>query len=98
MHLESEMKYTQPKSFPYAKRNMLSQKEKQRKCSRLTEGVPLVLPYCPGDVVGEVFGYRSRGVVIFDVGAPRNGTCREENKGFFFLFKWIKNTDSWLIT
>lgn len=43
----------------------------------LTERVPLILPYCLGDVVGEVFGYHSRGVVILDVGAPCNGTCRE---------------------
>lgn len=42
--------------------------------------MPLVLPYCLGDVVGEVFGYCSRGVVILDVGAPCNGTCREKKK------------------
>lgn len=42
------------------------------------EGVPLVLPYCLGDVVGEVFGYCSRGVVILDVGAPCNGTFPDE--------------------
>lgn len=49
------------------------------KQSRLTEGVPLVLPYGLGNVVGEVFGYRCRGVMILDVGAPYNGPCKEKN-------------------
>lgn len=38
----------------------------------LTEGVPLVLPYGLGDVVGEVFRDASWRVVILDVGAPWN--------------------------
>lgn len=55
------------------------------KQSRLTEGVPLVLPYCLGNVVGEVFGYRRRGVMILDVGAPYNGACKGKTLLTFLL-------------
>lgn len=71
-----EMKCNQSNAFPGIK------KELNR--SRLTEGVPLVLPYCLGDVGGDVFRYRSRGVVILDVGAPCNGTCKEKTIVFTF--------------
>lgn len=57
--------------------------------------MPLVLPYCLGDVVGEVFGYRSRGVVVLDVGAPCNGTCRGKKTKDVFPETYRNNTDSW---
>lgn len=58
----------------------------QYKQKRLTEGVPLVLLYCLGDVDGEVFGYRSRGEVILNVGAPCNGPYGEKTqRNIFFL-------------
>ena len=69
------MKSILPKAFPHGIKLFPDS-------SRLTEGVPLILPYCLGDVVGEVFGYCSRGVMILDVGAPCNGTCSGKKKRF----------------
>lgn len=80
MSTPQRVKYIFLKPKAYKNKMVFCHTRKKRDCSRLTEGVPLVLPYCLGDVVWEIFGYRSWRVVVFDVGAPCNGTCGKKNK------------------
>lgn len=53
--------------------------KQRRKPATLTQGMPLILADCLGDVVGEVLGNGRWGVVVLDVRAPLNCSWEGQN-------------------